>query len=123
MTAQLITTDKLQPGDKVEHRRNGDRFTVDSVTPSSTDWRFHTPGAAFSETGMEIVGHDADGAAVYFTAAQSCQWWVIELADAHEPVPDIVKKCGPKTIPLYDCGGIAYVHCLKPAGHDGQHTP
>lgn len=84
MAAQLITTDKLQPGDKVEHRRNGDRFTVDSVTPSSTDWRFHTPGAAQSETGMEIVGHDADGGAVHFTAAQSCQWWVIELAAREE---------------------------------------
>lgn len=40
-------------------------------------------------------------------------------------VPDqgAVKKCGPKTIPLYDCGGLAYVYCLKSAGHDGQHAP
>lgn len=80
MNAALITTDKLQPGDEVEHRRNGDRFTVDTVTPARVDWRFHTPGAAFSETGMDIVGHDADGEPVYFLAAQSCSWWVIELA-------------------------------------------
>lgn len=42
---------------------------------------------------------------------------------AHGPALDGVKECGPKTIPLYDCGGLAYVYCLKPAGHDGQHTP
>ena len=42
---------------------------------------------------------------------------------ARMPVLDAVKKCGPKTIPLYDCGGLAYVYCPKPAGHDGQHTP
>lgn len=78
--AQLISTDKLQPGDEVEHRRNGDRFTVDTVAPAQVDWRFHAPGAAFSEAGMEVYGHDADGEAVRFTAAQSCLWWVIELA-------------------------------------------
>ncbi|MFF0166795.1 hypothetical protein [Streptomyces prasinus] len=80
MTAQLISTDRLQPGDEVEHRRIEGRFTVDSVNPARVDWRFHSPGAAPSETGMEIVGHDVDGVTVYFTAAQSCQWWVIELA-------------------------------------------
>ncbi|WP_328336765.1 hypothetical protein [Streptomyces violaceus] len=42
---------------------------------------------------------------------------------AREPVLDDAKKCGPKTIPLYDCGGLAYVYCLKSAGHDGPHTP
>lgn len=36
---------------------------------------------------------------------------------------DAVKKCGPKTIPLYGCGGLAYVYCIKSAGHDGQHAP
>jgi hypothetical protein len=40
-------------------------------------------------------------------------------------VPDqgAVKKCGPKAIPLYDCGGLAYVYCLKSEGHDGPHAP
>lgn len=83
MTAELITTDKLQPGDEVEHRRNGDRFTVDSVTPSKTDWRFQgkqADGTWISESGMDIVGHDAAGEPMRFIAAQSCTWWVIELA-------------------------------------------
>lgn len=39
------------------------------------------------------------------------------------PDQGAVKKCGPQTIPLYDCGGLAYVYCLKSAGHDGQHAP
>lgn len=86
MYTQTITTDKLQAGDVVEHRRNGERFTVDSVTTSSTDWRFHSIGAASSESGMHIVGRAADGAPVYYLAAQSCPWWVIEARPA-EPLP------------------------------------
>lgn len=45
------------------------------------------------------------------------------IAPSAAPALDAVKKCGPKTIPLYDCGGVAYVYCLKSAGHDGQHAP
>ncbi|MFG3585097.1 hypothetical protein [Streptomyces sp. NPDC047990] len=80
MYEQTITTDQLQVGDVVEHRRTGDRFTVDSVTTSATDWRFHRPGDKKSETGMNIVGRDADGEPAYFLAAQSCPWRVIKLA-------------------------------------------
>jgi hypothetical protein len=46
-----------------------------------------------------------------------------ESAVARVPLLDGVKKCGPKTIPLYDCGGLAYVYCLKSEGHDGPHAP
>lgn len=54
--------------------------------------------------------------------------WTITRIDraataTHEPSPDGAKKCGPKTIPLYDCGGLAYLYCRKTAGHDGPHTP
>jgi hypothetical protein len=80
MQTQLISTDSLQSGDVIEHRRNGDRFTVDTVTPAKVDWRFHTPGAAFHETGMDIVGHDVDGEPVYYLAAQSCLWLPVNTA-------------------------------------------
>ncbi|MEU7631804.1 hypothetical protein AB0C34_17715 [Nocardia sp. NPDC049220] len=77
--AATIRTDELQAGDVVEHRRSGERFTVATVTKCVIDWRFHRPGAAAFESGMEIVGCDSDGERVRFTAAQSCPWWVIEL--------------------------------------------
>jgi hypothetical protein len=41
----------------------------------------------------------------------------------HQSTLDRPEKCGPQTIPLYDCGGLAYLYCLKAPGHDGQHTP
>lgn len=53
--------------------------------------------------------------------AESRGWTIAPIGGA--PVLDAVKKCGPKTIPLYECGGLAYLYCLKAAGHDGQHTP
>ncbi|MEH0586212.1 hypothetical protein QA942_19830 [Streptomyces sp. B21-106] len=53
--------------------------------------------------------------------AESRGWTVGPIGGA--PVLDAVKKCGPKTIPLYECGGLAYLSCLKAAGHDGRHTP
>ncbi len=80
MSSQTITTDKLQAGDVIEHRRNGDRFTVDTVVTSRTDGRFHRPGDKTSESGMNITGHDIDGQPVRYLAAQSCPWRVIELA-------------------------------------------
>jgi hypothetical protein len=80
MTAEKITTQELKAGDVIEHRRNGEIFTVDTVTTCKRDHRFHAPGDKFSESGMDIVGHDASGRPVNYIAAQSCPWWVVELA-------------------------------------------
>lgn len=32
-------------------------------------------------------------------------------------------ECGPQNLPMYWCGGVAYIYCIKNHGHEGDHQP
>lgn len=79
-----IRTDELTVGARVIWDKDWTSFTVDSVTPAKLDWRFQgrqSDGSYSSESGMDVVGHDAKGERVQYLAAQSYLWWIDAAAE------------------------------------------